>query len=58
MTDLFMVTARKIRRDSVCEVDYHETCQLVSGREDLAGLLQVLQQDGVRNLCRFVVKPL
>jgi hypothetical protein len=58
MTDLFMVTARKIRRDSASEVDYHETCQLVFGREGLTGLLQELQKDEPHHLCRFVVEPI
>lgn len=58
MTELFMVTTRKVRRDSVYEVDYLETCQLVSGRESLTGLLQDLQKDETYHQCRYVVEPL
>lgn len=58
MTDLYVVTARKIGRDSVSEFDYQESCQLVSSREDLTALLQDLQKDEPHHLCRFVVEPL
>lgn len=58
MSEIFVVTARKLDRKAACEGDYREACRLITSREELSFILMDLQVEDPNCLYRYVVEVL